>query len=334
MPFALLNLPFSGMPALVLALLILAGFLALWKGGDWLTAGAAAISVNLRINPVVVGLTVVSIATSMPEMLTSLLAARKSPELALGNILGSNVANTGLILGVTAVIAPLAIQLRLIQRETPILVAATGLFLFLGIGGFERWEGILLLVLMAAYLVCLVRWSGAESDRVKAEFSAQAEAEAGRSTPGGVVLVVAGGALLALGAELLVGASVETAARLGVSEALIGLTIVAIGTSMPELAASIAAARAGHSDICAGNIVGSNLFNILLIGGGVATFIPIPVRPELLMVEFPLLFGLTLLLLWVFKTGHIVSRREGVFLLALYAGILTLSACAQLGYLF
>ena len=133
---------------------------------------------------------------------------------------------------------------------------------------------------------------------------------------------------------LKVGASVEMAMRMGASELFVGLTIVAIGTSLPELAASVAAVRAGHGDMCAGNIVGSNIFNMLLVGGGVSAFVGMEVRDELLLVEFPALLLLSGLLLWFFKSGHVVSRREGVSLLFLYVGILSLSALSQFGYLF
>ncbi len=331
MPFALLNLPAESFPGWGLCLLVLVGLAGLSYGGDWLTTGAAAVSRNLRIDPVVVGLTVVSMATSMPEMLTSLLAARESPGLALGNIIGSNVANTGLILGVTALIAPLVIQLRLIRREVPILLAVTALFYFFGLGGYNRLEGVILLALTVAYLVFVVHAAKRESSRVAEGFESE---EPDRSTGSACWLVLGGGALLALGADGLVTASAEIAGRLGVSDVLVGLTIVAIGTSLPELAASVAAARAGHADICAGNIVGSNLFNILLIGGGVAVLIPIPVDSSLLIVEFPALIVLTGLLFWMFKTGRIVSRQEGLVLLLLYLSTLGLSSLSQLDLLF
>ena len=334
MTVALLSLQFPVFSIWILLLLLGVGFVGLTFGGDWLTAGAVTISTNLKINPVVVGLTVVSMATSMPEMMTSLLAAKDSPGLALGNILGSNVANIGLILGVTALISPLVIQLRLIQREIPILLSVTGLFALFAIGGYARWEGIVLLVIVFTYLFYVVRWAKQESTTVEAEFEQEAAREGTHSTFVGGLLVLLGGGVLALGADVLIGSSVELAGRMGVSETLIGLTIVAIGTSLPELAASVAAARSGHSDICAGNIIGSNLFNLLLIGGGVATIIPIPVNPALLLVEFPALVLMTALLLWIFKSGHIVTRREGAFLLFLYVGVLSLSAVSQLGYLF
>ncbi len=334
MAMAFIDLPLSTFPLWGLLFLLLIGLIGLTFGGDWLTTGAAAISINLHINPVIVGLTVVSMATSMPELVTSLLAARESPGLALGNILGSNIANVGLILGITALFTPLAIQLRLIRREVPILLFVTLLFTLFAIGGFERWEGVCLLILTVAYLLYIVRTAKQEPESVNAEFTEEVQEASNKSNGQACWLLLIGALVLALGADTLVGSSVELASRMGVSDVLIGLTIVAIGTSLPELAASVAAARAGHSDICAGNIVGSNLFNLLLIGGCVAALVPFPVDPGLLKVEFPAVLLLTALLLWFFKTGHIVSRREGVVLLLLYLAILSLSACSQLGLLF
>lgn len=334
MPLALIELPFYAFSGWVLLLILVVGLCGLTFGGDWLTRGAAATSVNLRISPVVVGLTVVSMATSMPELMTSLLAAKDSPGLAIGNILGSNVANIGLILGITALIAPLVVQLRLMRREVPILVGVTVLFTVFAMGGFQRGEGLILLILTLGYLGYVVRSARREPGAVNAEFMEEVEAASRLSMGQAAGLVLLGAVLLAVGADLLVGSSVEIAGRFGVSDALIGLTIVAIGTSLPELAASVAAARAGHSDICAGNIVGSNLFNLLLIGGCVVTITPFPVDPMLLRFEFPAMLGLTVLLLWFFKSGHTVSRREGVVLLLLYLSVLSVSALAQLGYLF
>lgn len=329
MTLAIISLPFPDLSMWLLALLMMIGFVALSFGGDWLTAGAATISVNLKINPVVVGLTIVSIATSMPEMMTSLLAAKETPGLALGNILGSNVANIGLILGVTALIAPIAVHSRLVRREVPILIGVTVLFTLMAMGGYSRGEGIIMVVLTVLYLVYVVRSAKQGTDSLEDEIAEEVASTSKHTTGFGIGFVILGGGCLALGADVLVGTSVEVAGRMGVSDTLIGLTIVAFGTSLPELAASISAARSGHTDICAGNIVGSNLFNILLVGGGVATMVPIPVDVSLFKFEFPAVLGLTVLLLWFFKTGHTVSRREGVILIFLYAAILSVSAVLQ-----
>jgi cation:H+ antiporter len=336
MALAILSLPFSSFPSWALVLCLFIGLVALTLGGDWLTDGAVGISANMKIHPVVIGLTVVSIATSMPEMATSLMAAQNNPGIALGNILGSNVANIGLILGVAAIVAPLKINLRMIRREVPILIFVTILFgeFALG-GGFHRFEGVILLCLTVAYLIYVVRGAQREqSHEVISEFAESTDEGSYRSTVGAIGFILLGAAGLALGAEFLVGSSVEIATRMGVSDLFIGLSIVAIGTSLPELAASIAAVRAGHGDLCAGNIVGSNLFNMLLIGGGVSAFAGMDVRDELLLIEFPALILLSALLLWIFKSGHIVSRREGAFLLFLYLAILSISGLSQFGYLY
>jgi cation:H+ antiporter len=336
MTLALLSLPFSSLPIWALVLILIVGLIALTFGGDWLCDGAVAISANLKINPVVIGLTVVSIATSMPEMATSLMAARDNPGIALGNILGSNIANIGLILGIAAMIAPLKINLRLIRREVPILILVTLLFAEFALGGgFHRFEGAVLLLLTVAYLLYVVRGAKEQDSQMVADEFAEGAAEVPRrSTRGAMAFILLGGASLALGADLLVGSSVEFATRMGVSDLFIGISIVAIGTSLPELAASIAAVRAGHGDLCAGNIVGSNLFNMLLIGGGVSAFAGMDVRDELLLIEFPALVLLSVLLLWIFKSGHTVTRREGALLLFVYLTILSLSGLSQFGYLF
>ena len=333
MLLTLIELPFAELHLFWLLLLLAVGFFVLASGGDILTSGAAAVSVNFKIDPIVVGLTVVSIATSLPEMATSFIAAKDSPGIALGNILGSNIANIALILGIAAVIAPLKIKPRLIRPEVPILIGMTIIFsLFAMGGGFSRVEGLILLTLTVAYLIHVVR--GAKVKGSQESPMEGIDVIARKTTKTAVFFILIGGTLLALGAEVLVGASVEMAMRMGASELFVGLTIVAIGTSLPELAASVAAVRAGHGDMCVGNIVGSNIFNMLLVGGGVSAFVGMKVRDELLLVEFPALILLSGLLLWFFRSGHVVSRREGVSLLFLYVGILSLSALSQFGYLF
>ncbi len=182
MPLAFIELPLADFPVWLLLVLVVVGLLCLTFGGDWLTKGAAAISVILKISPVVVGLTVVSMATSMPELVTSLLAAGESPGLAIGNILGSNVANISLILGITALFSPLAIQLRLIRREVPILIAVTVLFSIFALGGFTRGEGAILLGLTIAYLAYVVRGAKSEPEAVNAEFLEEVEEEANHSS--------------------------------------------------------------------------------------------------------------------------------------------------------
>ena len=330
MTFALISLPFPNYSLWILIIFLVVGFVGLNYGGDFLTEGSVAIASNFHINKAVIGLTVVSMATSMPEMITSLLAAKTSPGLAIGNIIGSNIANVGLILGITALIIPLNVQSRLIKREIPLLIAVTGLFIFFAVGGYQRWEGFVMLSIMVIYLYCIVKWEKRDSARAKELHDGSPIESKQHSNITGFMFISLGVILLAAGADLLVGTSVELATRMGISDVLIGLTIIALGTSLPELAASIAAARAGHQDICVGNIVGSNLFNMLLIGGVVASLIPIPVDKQLFWLELPAMMIIVLVFLWFSKRGGKISRKEGLILLTLYATILTLSSFSQM----
>lgn len=333
MTFAIINLAFPDYSSWILLIFLAVGFVALNYGGNFLTEGSISIANNFHINKAVIGLTVVSMATSMPEMITSLLAVKTSPGLAIGNIIGSNIANIGLILGITALIIPLSVQSRLIRIEMPLLIVITGLFIYFAIGGFERLEGLVMLTIMFAYLYLVVRWAKKDSAKTKELLAESLDMGEPHSNFSGIMFVLLGGGLLAVGADILVGTSVELAGRMGISDVLIGLTIVAIGTSLPELAASVSAARAGHGDICVGNVIGSNLFNILLIGGGVASLIPIPVDAQLFWLEFPAMMLIVLVFLWLSTRGRKISYKEGLFLLSLYVAILTLSSVFQLNHI-
>ena len=330
MTFALISLSFPDYPLWILLVFLAVGFVGLNYGGDFLTDGSVAIANNFHINKVVIGLTIVSMATSMPEMITSLLAARTSPGLAIGNIIGSNIANIALILGIAALITPLTVQTRLIKRELPLMIFITGLFILFAIGGYRRWEGFVMLVIMVTYLYFMVKLEKKDSARAREMHDGTPVEDKSHSTFVGCMLILLGCILLATGADILVGTSVELASRMGISDVLIGLTIVALGTSLPELAASISAARAGHQDICVGNIVGSNLFNILLIGGVVISLVPIPVDKNLFLFEFPAMMLIALIFLWLSTKGHQISSKEGLILLTLYVTILTLSSFFQL----
>jgi len=321
----------------VLIVILIVGLALLCYGGDWLASGASGAALKLRISRVVVGLTVVSIATSMPELITAIVAgARGSTDLAVGNIVGSNLANGALILGIAAIITPVVIHSRLIRQEVPILLVVTVLFclfsmsgLFLS-GSIARWEGSILLLGAVVYLVFIVqqaRQSKHSEDIVIPEELEEAPDSLGLS----IAMIIGGGLALSAGADLLVGASVSLATRLEISEALIGLTIVAVGTSLPELAASVAAALKKQSDLVAGNIVGSNIFNLLLIGGGVASFFPVDVDEKSMWIEYPALLLVTVLLWLAFFTDRQVTRREGIYLVLLYCVIIGFSTMVQLG---
>nr|WP_267908130.1 calcium/sodium antiporter [Cerasicoccus arenae] len=322
---------------MLLSFFLIVGLVLLCLGGDWLARGAASLALLLKINPVVVGLTIVSISTSMPEMITAFIAAKGGNSgLAIGNIVGSNLGNAGLILGIAALIYPITIQNRLIKQEVPLLVIVTVMFTLMSMGGFlaageiGRLEGLLLLAGTAGYLFFMV-FQAKRSGPTENEELTEELKDPITSVAKCLSFVLIGAVFLALGAEFLVGSSVQIATRMGVSQVLIGLTLVALGTSLPELAASVAAALRKQSDIIAGNIVGSNIFNMLLIGGSVSTFYPLQVERRLFVIEFPSMVLLTLLLWFAFYTERKVTRLEGGFLVILYFVIIALSSASQMG---
>lgn len=325
---------FQTLPFGLLLLFFALGLVSLTAGGEWLCRGAVGLAKRLRIRPVIIGLTVVSAATSMPEFVISLLGAISgSHGLSIGNIVGSNIVNIGLILGVSALICPLVIRARLIRTDVPILIGLSFLFTALCWNSLSRWNGVLLLLVMVVYLMFLVQASRRDRVAVKEIQEELDEKGIDSSLFRTVLWVVVGTLALAGGGALLVHSSVETAVRLGVNEVLIGVTIVALGTSLPELAASIMAAIRRHADICAGNIVGSNLFNLLLVSGMVAVISPIEVDRALFLLEFPAMLIFALLLWPFFFTGKIVSRNEGFLLLILYVIFLTLTTIFWSGWL-
>lgn len=310
---------------MVLLILVACGLAGLYYGGDWLTQGAVGIALIMNIPKVIVGLTVVSIATSAPELVTSILAgARGSPGIAIGNIVGSNIANIGFILGVSALICPMHIERRLVKFDVPLLFVVTLAFFILSLGGLSRWEGFLLLLAMFIYIGFLIKQARTHPEAVDAAATEELEG-APRSPLRATGLVLLGTAILVFSANLLVDSSVEIASRLGVSDVLIGITVVAFGTSLPELAASVTAALQKHSDLAAGNIVGSNLFNLLLIGGALATAFPVAVDPALFRWEYPAML-FTCVLMWLFfLTNRGISRWEGGVLLAAYTGFIAIA---------
>ncbi len=328
-------LPYTSINLFLLVPLLVAGLALLFYGGDWLCDGASKLALRLDTSALAVGLTVVSLATSMPELVTTLFAAaRGSPDLAVGNIVGSNLANIGLILGLAAVLYPIKINNRLVIKEMPILIFATLLFTLVSMGGvIDRNEGLLLLGGMVAYLVFLfrtVKTIPAEEIPLPLTPPITALKPNAGSVAACLTRIVAGSLLLAAGAELLVGSSVAIAAGIGISEVIIGLTVVAIGTSMPELAASIVAALRRESDLCVGNIIGSNLFNMLFIGGTVAMVSPLPVlENHLFAIEYPAMILLTIILWGLIFTDRKVSRLEGGLLIVLYSLILVFSVIVR-----
>jgi cation:H+ antiporter len=315
----LIRFEFGTLPTIFLFFFVLIGIAGLVLGGHWLTDGAVGISSFFNISPLIVGLTVVSIATSMPEMFTCLTAIQESADLALGSIIGSNIANIGLILGVSALIAPLASDIRLIRKELPFLVCLTLLFVWFALDGFGRIEGIILVSIALAYIVWVVRSSLKEATNNHLDEDLSFMSASRSNLFFAVLWIVLGTLFLSLGAQCLVGSAQQLALRFGVSEVFVGLSVVALGTSLPELAASVSASFAKKNSLCIGNVIGSNLFNLALIGGTSACFYPFPVASSFFWVEFPLLLLATMLLYFFLrKPDSLIGQKRGAFLITFY----------------
>jgi cation:H+ antiporter len=317
----------------------LAGLVALVAGANLLVRGASQLALSFGISPLVVGLTVVAFGTSAPEVAVSVGAALEGrTDIAIGNVVGSNIFNVLFILGASALIAPLIVNVQLIRQEVPIMIAATVLLLLLGLDGKIGFvDGAVLLALLAGYTAFLVVQSRRETQAAKDEYAEQnAPAAAGAwdaKWPAQVALIVAGLVLLVFGSEWLVGAAVNFAKALGVSDLVIGLTIVAAGTSMPEVATSLTAAIKGERDIAVGNVVGSNTFNILGclgLSSLVAGDLGLAMAPSLMAFDIWVMLAVAIACLPIFITGREIARWEGaVFLLYYVAYVAYLILAAQ-----
>jgi len=304
-------------------LLFLLGLVALVVGAEWLVRGASRLAAAVGVSPLVIGLTVVAFGTSSPELAVSVQAAWSGQaDLALGNVVGSNVFNVLFILGISAVIVPLTVARQLLRLDVPVMIVVSVLALILGLdGAIDRSDGILFTGGVVAYTWWLIRTSRREVAAEKA--AAPADQPADVSTGGvlvNIVLIVAGLAALVLGSRWLVQGAVAIAAALGVSELVIGLTVVAAGTSLPEVAASIAAAVRGERDIAVGNVVGSNIFNILAVLGLSSLVSPAGIRvsAEALEFDIPVMIAVAVACFPVFYTGTTISRWEGIVFLGYY----------------
>lgn len=291
-------------------LIIVVALVAVLYGADRLTEGACAIARRMGISSMVVGLTVVAFGTSMPEFCVSMTSALSgSADIAVGNIVGSNIFNALFIVGLASIIAPLTVLPATVRRDVPMSLLASALLVAFALNGtISRLEAGVLLLVFAAYMTYTIR-------KARKEDSGAEDAEPAMPMGAGkaVAMVVAGLALLVVGSEFFVKSAVSIATRLGVSEAVIGLTIVACGTSLPELATSCVAAYKGRCSIAIGNVVGSNVFNILFIVGG--TGLVCPMEPQgLTVVDYGMLVVCGLLLLVFAATKLKVERWEGVTL--------------------
>ena len=314
-------------PSLVVSIGFVAGGLALLgAGGEVLLRGAVSLATRLRLTPAVIGLTVVAAGTSVPELAVSAIAASQGrTDIAFGNVVGSNVANIGLILGLCALVRPLAISGNSIRLEYPVLALVTLMSVALAQDGLvNRLDAVLLLAVYAcftAYMVTLVRQ---RMNRVEErEFGAEVEdfgatASADRGLPVLLALLAIGVLLLAGGARITVDGAVALAMRFGLSERIIGLTIVAIGTSLPEVVTSLVSIARGRDDVAIGNVIGSNLFNLLGILGVSAMVAPLSVHPDIIGSDIWWMLGVTLALFPIMVSGHRITRLEGGALLSLY----------------
>ena len=302
-----------------------AGFTLLVWGAERFVLGAAATARSFGVSPLIVGLTIVGFGTSAPEMLVSGVASWDgNPGLAIGNALGSNITNIALVLGLAALVKPLTVHSQALRRELPVLLLIMVLGLILLIDGdLGRGDGLLLLlgmVMMIYWLIMLGLRS--RSDPMVSEF----DAEMPKQMPVGTALMwlVLGMVVLFVGSRILVHGAVDIATQLGVSDLVIGLTIIAIGTSLPELAATIMSALRNEHDIAIGNVIGSNMFNLLGVMGLPGLLAPGPLAAEVLTRDYPLMIGLTLALFvmaYGFRGGHgRINRLEAALLLAVYSG--------------
>ena len=306
-------------------LAVVAGFSLLVWGADRFVTGAAATARNLGVSPLIIGLTIVGFGTSAPEMLVSGVAAwQGNPGLAIGNAIGSNITNIGLILGTTALVAPLTVSSITLRREMPLLLAVMALsWWLLSDGELGQGDGLLLLggiVLLVLWMVHLGMNSRARNhDPLIDEFTE--EIPVGMSTPVALGWLLAGLLVLLVSSRILVWGAVQLAQFFGVSDLVIGLTIVALGTSLPELAASVMSALKGEPDIALGNVIGSNLFNLLGVLGIPGLFAVVPVEPAVLSRDYPMMLGLTLALLlmsWNYRGTRRINRIEGLLLVLAY----------------
>jgi cation:H+ antiporter len=300
------------------------GLALLVGGAELLVRGASRLAAAVGITPLVIGLTVVAYGTSAPEMAVSINAALSGQaDIAAGNVVGSNIFNVLFILGLSAMVAPLVVSQQLVRLDVPLMIAVSVAMLVLGLdGNISRLEGLLLFAGVVAYTVWSIRQSRRETKEVREEYERHFGGTKTRRQELLVdLLFIAGGlGLLVIGSEWLVDGATGLARYMGVGELIIGLTIVAAGTSLPELATSVVAAFKGERDIAVGNVVGSNIFNILSVLGLSSALNPggVVISPALLHVDIPVMIAVAVACLPIFFTGHRISRWEGVLFFGCY----------------
>ena len=287
-------------------ILLVLGFILLLKGADWFVDGSSSIASRFGIPQLIIGLTIVAMGTSLPEAFVSITAALKSnAAITIGNVVGSNILNVGIILGITALIRPLHIQNITIKYEMPFMMLVTLVLILQGINNtISRFDGIILWLFFLGYLYYIFRMTKNQTE----------EAEIKKTNP---LFIPLGLVCLMIGSNFAVDAATNIAISLGVSQRFIGLTIVALGTSLPELVTSVTAAKKGNADIAIGNIIGSNIFNILFVVGSSALITPVPFEPNFIIDSFiAILIGLILYICT--KKTRVLDKKAGILLLITY----------------
>ena len=300
-------------------LILVVGLVLLYFGAEGLVRGSSSLALRLGVGPLLVGLTVVAFGTSTPELVVSLKAAYLGQgDISVGNVVGSNICNIGLILGFSALIIPIKVASQIVRVDTPIMIGVTALALFLlHDGSLSRMEGVILFALLVGYVLFSIRLAKNQAtDPLAEEFTEEIKVSKWGVWQD-VAFIAAGLVMLVFGARFLVDAAIDIAKAAGLSEAVIGLTIVAVGTSLPEFATSLVAALKKEADIAVGNVVGSNIFNILGILGISAAVTPLS-STGITGIDLGVMAAFAVVL-WIFsRTGYRITRGEGFFLLVTY----------------
>lgn len=304
---------------------LIAGFILLIKGADFFVDSASTIARKLHVSPLIVGLTIVAFGTSAPEAVVSIIAAVDgNGDMVIGNVVGSNIVNITLLLGLTILVSPIIMDRDTVNKDTVIAVF-TAVLLFVLAGGFwtngenivSRIDGIIILLFFAVFLVYVFMKALRSRDATMDREAAAADVENDKPWWRLIVVLIVGLAAIIFGGDLVVKSATEIAVALGMSQALVGLTIVALGTSLPELVTSIAAARKGQASMAVGNLIGSNIFNVFLVSGLSATIVPLLVTPSLI-IDITVLIVISVIVFILSRTGYKLRRTEGSLLVLIY----------------